>query len=57
MLDYKRDEEERQAYELEYARDRAEELEKYKGAIEMCISAGFLRREKFEEALKFVGGK
>src|SRR5947209_6948108 len=46
-LDPKRDEEERQQYELEYGRDREKELERYKKAVEMCIAGGFLRREKF----------
>jgi len=53
-LDPKRDEEERQRYEFEYASDRAKELEQYKKAVELCVVGGFLRREKFEEALRFV---
>ncbi len=55
MLDAKRDEEERTAYELQYGYDREKELEQYKKAIEMCIAGGFLKREKFQEALAFVG--
>lgn len=54
MLDAKRDEEERQRYELQYGYDREKELEQYKKAVEMCIVGGFLKREKFNEALAFV---
>lgn len=54
-LDPIRDEQERQQYELEYGRDKERELERYKKAVELCITAGHLRADKFQQALEFVG--
>lgn len=53
-MDVQKDEADRAACELQYGYDRARELEQYKKAVEMCIVGGFLKREKFQEALSFV---
>jgi hypothetical protein len=55
MLDPVRDEQQRQAYELQYGYDKQREFERFKKAVEMCIAAGFLNREKLDEAIAFVG--
>lgn len=57
VLDWRKDEEERQRYEHEYALDRAGELEHYQKAIEVLITLGHLKKEKWEEALRLVKGK
>ena len=54
VLDPRRDEEERSAYELQYGYDCEKELEQYKAAVAMCIEAGFLNAAKFQQALDFV---
>lgn len=57
MLDPRRDEEERTAYELQFSYERSLELDKVLKAIEMCIKAGYLDKVKWEQALQFVGVK
>jgi len=48
------EEEDYRRYESERAVDNEKELERYKRAVEMCITGGFLKREKWEQAMKFM---
>lgn len=57
MYDPRRDEEERNQYELQHGYEKSLELEKYQKAIQMCIAAGYLDKTKWDQALTFVGVK
>lgn len=52
-IDWKAEAEERDEL-LQQAMAKQKEYEQWEKALEMCISAGFLKREKFNEALAFV---
>jgi hypothetical protein len=54
MLDVKRDEEERTAYELQRGGDAERELERFKMALGLLMMAGHLDKAKWEQALAMV---